>query len=74
MDPFLSIRDFNIVVDFCVEFLYLWVRKEREAENDDGDFSEVSYHVRDVTLRDVMLCGGVQDLAEQELIRAAEGR
>ena len=34
-------------------------------------FSEVRYHIRDVTLGDVVLYGGVQDLTEQELTRAA---
>ena len=37
-------------------------------------FCEVRYHVRDVSLRDVVLCGGVKDFAEQGLTRAAGGR
>ena len=59
------IGDFDVVVDLLVEFLYLWVRRGRGVEgvsfNNEsfGDFSEVRYHVRDVTLGDVMLCGGV---------------
>ena len=28
-------------------------------EESFGDFSEVGYHVRDLTLGDVMFCGGV---------------
>ena len=67
LGPFFSIEDCN-VVDLCVEFLYLWVRRGRRAEgisfnkeSFDG-FREVRYHVRDVTLGDVMLCGGVQDI------------
>ena len=53
------------MVDLCVEFLYIWVRKGRGVEavffNNEsfGDFSEVRYHVRDVTLGDVVFCGGV---------------
>ena len=39
-----------------------------------GGFSEVRYHVRDVTLGDVVLCGCVQDLAEHELALVAGGR
>ena len=56
LDPFLSIGDFDTVMDFCVEFLYLWARRGRGAEgsffNNEsfGSFSEVRYHVRDVTL------------------------
>ena len=52
--------DFDVVVDLCVEFLYLWVRRGRGAEaisfNNElfGGFSEVWYHVRDVTLGDVV--------------------
>ena len=52
---FLSIWDFDVMVDLCVEFLYLWVRRGRGAEvisfnNElfDG-FSEVRYHIRDVS-------------------------
>ena len=39
-----------------------------------GCFSEVRYQVRDVTLGDVVLCGGVKDFVELELARAAGGR
>ena len=42
-------------------------------ESFDG-FREVRYHVRDVTLGDVVLCGGVQDFVKKELTRAAGGR
>ena len=35
-----------------------------------GGFSEVRYYVRDVTLGDVVLCGGYQGFAEQKLTRA----
>ena len=65
MDQFLSIGDFDVVVALCVEFLYSWVRRGREAEgvsfNNESfsGFSEVRCHVRDVTLGDVVLCGGV---------------
>ena len=47
-------------MDLCVEFLYMWVRRGREAKgvsfNNEsfGDFSEVRYHVRDMTLGDVL--------------------
>ena len=43
------------MLDSCVEFLYLWVRRGRGAEGVSfykesfGGFSEVRYHVRDVT-------------------------
>ena len=53
------------MVDLCVEFVYMWVRGEIEAESVSfdnpsfGDFREVGYHVRDVTLGDVVFCGGV---------------
>ena len=58
-------------------FLYLWVRRGRGAEgvsftNESfGGFSEVRYRVRDVTLGDMVLCGGVEDLVEKGLTRAA---
>ena len=60
------------MVELCVEFLYLWVTRGRGAEDVSfnqesfGGFSDVRYHVRDVTLGDVVLCGGVQHLAEQQ--------
>ena len=60
MGPFLSIANFDVVADLCVEFLYMWVRGKRGAksvpfDNESfGDFSEVKYHVRDV-----MFCEGV---------------
>ena len=63
MGPFLSIGVFDVAVDLCVEFLYMWVREGRGAEgvsfNNDsfGDFSEVRFHVRNVTLGNVVLCG-----------------
>ena len=50
------------MVNLCVEFLYLWVSRGRVVDgvsfNNEqfGGFSEVRYHVRDVTLGDVMLC------------------
>ena len=56
---------FDVVVDLCVEFLYMWVRGGRRTENVYfnnelfGDFSDVRYHVRDVTLWDVVFYGGV---------------
>ena len=49
----------------------MWVRREREAKavsfnnKSFGGFSKVRYNVRDVTFWDVVLCGGVKDLAEQ---------
>ena len=58
----------------------MWVRRGRGAEgvsfNNEsfGGFSKLRYHVRDVTLGDVKLCGGVQELVEKELTRAAGGR
>ena len=54
----MSIGDFDVVVDFCVEFLHAWVRGGRGGKsaslNNESfiDFSEVRYHVRDVTLKD----------------------
>ena len=51
------------MVDFCVQFLYLWVSWGRGAEgvsfNNESfaGFREVRYRVRDV-----VLCGGVEDL------------
>ena len=45
------------MVDLCVEFLCMWVRRGRGAEsvsvnNESFDgFSEFRYHVMDVTLR-----------------------
>ena len=65
MDPFLTIGDIDVMVDLCVQFLYMCVRRGRRAEgvsfNNEsfGDFSEVKYHVRDVTLGDMVFCGGV---------------
>ena len=79
MGSFLSIGDFD-VVDLCVKFLYLWVRRGSGAKgvsfNNEtfGGFSKVRYHVRDVTFGDMVLCEGVQDLAEQGLTRAVGGR
>ena len=32
LESFLSDGDFDVVVDMCVEFLYLWVRRRRGAE------------------------------------------
>ena len=81
LDPFLFIGVFDVVMDLRVEFLYLWVRRRRGAEgfsfkNESfGDFSEVKYHVRYVTLGDMVLCGGDQDLWNKgSLTRGAEGR
>ena len=42
---------FEVVVGLCIEFLYLWVSRGREADgvsfNNEsfGSFSEVRYHV-----------------------------
>ena len=58
----------------------MWVRGGRKAEgpffdNESfGDFSEVMSHVRDVTMLDMMLCGGVYDFNELGVTRAAGGR
>ena len=71
---FLSIGDFDAVVDLCFQFLYLWVRSGRGAEgvsfNNEslGSFSEVRYHVRDVTLGDVVFCGGVKDKKQKKIL------
>ena len=43
-------------------------------ENSFGDFSEVGGPVRDVTLGNVVFCGGVQDFAELGLNHATGGR
>ena len=32
LGPFMSIADFDVVVDLCVEFSYMWVRRGRGAE------------------------------------------
>ena len=59
---FFSIGDFDVHVDLCVEFYYLWVRRGRGAarvsfNNESfGGFRGVRYHVRDVTLGNVVLC------------------
>ena len=68
------------MADFCVKFVYMWVSGARGAETvsfDDeslDDFIEVGCHVRDVTLGDVVFCGGVQDFLELRLTHAARGR
>ena len=60
--------------------MYLSVRRGRGTEgvslNNElfGCFNEVRYHVRDVTLRDVVLCGSVKYLGEHGLTRATGGR
>ena len=65
MGPFLSIGVCDVVADLCVQFVYMWVSAGRGAESvsfDDEslvDFSEDWYHVRDVTLGDVVFCGEV---------------
>ena len=49
------------MVNLLVKFLYLWFRRGREAvcgsfnKESFGGFSEVRYHVRDVTLGDAVL-------------------
>ena len=46
------------MVDLCTEFLYVWVGGGRGVESVSfnhesfGDFSEVRYHVRDVTFEE----------------------
>ena len=51
MGPFLSIGVFDVVVDLCVKFLFMWVRRGREAESVSfnretfGDFSEDGYDI-----------------------------
>ena len=53
------------MTDLCVVFLYMLVRGGRGVKSVSfhnesfGDFSEVGYHVSDVTLGDVVFCGGV---------------
>ena len=60
LDLFLFIEDLNVVVDFCVGLLYLWVRRERGVKDVSfnnmsfGGFSQVRYHIRDVTLLDMV--------------------
>ena len=55
-------------------------QKGRGAEgvsfNNDlfGDFSNVRYRVRNVTLENEVFCGGVYGFAEQEVTHAAGGR
>ena len=54
----------DVVMHLCVELLYMWVREGRGAKSVSfsnesfGDFSEARYHVRGVTLGDVVFCGG----------------
>ena len=73
------IGDSDVVVEICIESLYLWLRRGRGDEGVSfnnksfGGFSEVRYHDRDVTLRDVMPCGYIEDLTEQGLTRVAGG-
>ena len=68
------------MLDLVVEFLYVWVRRGKGTESVSfnnksvGDFSEVRYHVREVTLRDLVFCGGVWDLAKHGLTRAVGRR
>ena len=68
------------MTDLCVEFLYLLVSRGKGADGVSfnnksfGGFIEVRYHVRDVTLGDVVLCGGVKDIPELEFARAAGRR
>ena len=56
------------MTDLCIEFLYLLVSRGRRADGVSfsnelfGGFTEVSDHVRDVTLRDVVFCGGIMIL------------
>ena len=56
-----SVHFCQLEILICVEFLYLWVRRGRGAEGvsfnieSSGGFSEVRYHVRNVTLGDVLL-------------------
>ena len=63
-----------------IVFLHMWVRGERGAESVSfdnesfGDFSEVRHHVRDLTLGDLVFCGGVYNFAELGLTRAEGGR
>ena len=58
----------------------MWFSNQRGAEGVSFNnksfvgFNKVKYHVRDVTFGEVLLCGGVQDLAEQGLTRAVGGR
>ena len=62
LGEFLYIGDCDAVADLRVEFMYMWVSGIRRAEsvwfNDEsfGDSSEVGYHIRDVTLGDVVFC------------------
>ena len=48
--------------------------EERRASLSIMTHLAVSVYLRDVTLGDVVLCGGVQDLAEQGFTRAAGGK
>ena len=62
---FLFIGVCDAVADLCVDFVYVWVRWGRGAESVSfdnksvSDFSEVDYHVRDVTFGEVVFYGGV---------------
>ena len=55
------------MTDLCVEFLYLLVSRGRGTDGVSinnklfGSFIEVRYHVGNVTLGDVVFCGGVKD-------------
>ena len=74
----MSGEDFSVEVYLCVEFLDLWEGKEeRRASLQIMSRLVVSVRLgttlRICTLGYVVLCGGVRDLAEQELTRAAGG-
>ena len=51
------------MADLCIEFLQIWIRWRIGAESVSfdnesfGDFSEVRYHVRVMTLGYVVFCG-----------------
>ena len=65
LDPFLSIGVLDVASDLSVQLVQMWVSVERGAEsfsfNDQssGDFNDVWYHIRDVTLGNVVFNGGV---------------
>ena len=51
----------DVATDLCVKFLYLLVSREKGVDGVSfneyfGGFSEVRYHVRDVTLGDTVIC------------------
>ena len=66
MVPFLNyIEVYNVVADFFVDLVYIWVSGENGAKDvwfvDEsfGDVGEIGYRIRDVILENMVFYGGV---------------